>query len=66
MTTVCEGSVTRAAKKLNMAQPPLSCQIHQLEEELGVLLLVGRSGPVHMTDAGRFFYEHADRAEALL
>jgi DNA-binding transcriptional LysR family regulator len=70
VTMVREGSVTRAAKKLNMAQPPLSRQIHQLEEELGVPLLVERSRPLRTTDAGRFFYEHAlnilDRAEALL
>lgn len=70
VTTVREGSVTRAAKKLNMAQPPLSRQIHQLEEELGVALLERGSRPLRITDAGRFFCEHAlhilDRAEALL
>src|SRR3954451_17045266 len=70
VAAVREGSVTRAAKKLNMAQPPLSRKIHQLEEELGVLLLERGSRPLRPTEAGRFFYEHAlsvlDRTEAML
>jgi len=69
-TAVCEGSVTKAAKRLNIAQPPLSRQIRQLEEEVGVLLLEPGSRPLRTTDAGRFFFEHAlsilDRTEALL
>src|SRR5215213_4459136 len=69
VAAVREGSVTRAAKTLNMAQPPLSRQLHQLEEELGILLIERGSRPLRVTEAGRFFYEHAlsilDRAEAL-
>src|SRR4029077_17232060 len=69
VAAVREGSVTRAARQLNMAQPPLSRQIQQLEEELGVPLRERGSRPLRVTDAGRFFYEHAlsilDRAEAL-
>jgi LysR family transcriptional regulator, benzoate and cis,cis-muconate-responsive activator of ben and cat genes len=69
-TAVWEGSVTKGAKRLNIAQPPLSRQIRQLEEQVGVLLLEPGSRPLRTTDAGRFFYEHAlsilDRTEALL
>jgi DNA-binding transcriptional LysR family regulator len=65
-----EGSVTGAAKTLHMAQPPLSRQIHQLEEELGAVLLERGTRPLLLTDAGRFFYENAlsllDRIEAVL
>lgn len=49
---------TRAAEHLHLAQPPLSRQIQQLEEELGVALLE-RTRPLRLTEAGRFFYEHS-------
>ena len=70
VAVVREASVTRAAKRLNMAQPPLSRQIAQLEDELGVPLFERDSRPLRTTEAGRFFYEHAlsvlDRTEAML
>lgn len=58
-----EMSFTRAAKALHMAQPPLSRQIKQLEEELGVELFerVGRG--IQLTEAGRYFL---DRTENLM
>src|SRR5690349_4022870 len=59
VTVVNEGSFTRAAEKLHIAQPPLSRQIQQLEEELGAQLLDRKSRPLSLTDTGRFVYEHA-------
>ncbi|WP_449432153.1 LysR family transcriptional regulator [Pseudomonas putida] len=47
---------TRAAELLHIAQPPLSRQIAQLEEQLETLL-IHRERPLRLTDAGRFFYE---------
>ncbi|WP_213875758.1 LysR substrate-binding domain-containing protein [Pseudomonas sp. dw_358] len=56
---------TRAAEQLNIAQPPLSRQIQQLEEELGVALLE-RTRPLRLTEAGRFFHEHSSQLLAQL
>jgi LysR family transcriptional regulator, benzoate and cis,cis-muconate-responsive activator of ben and cat genes len=58
VTVAAEGSFSRAAEKLNMAQPPLSRQVQQLEDELGVQLL-NRSRPITLTDPGRHLLEQA-------
>jgi LysR family transcriptional regulator, benzoate and cis,cis-muconate-responsive activator of ben and cat genes len=54
-----ERNFTRAAERLHIAQPPLSRQVHQLEELLDVELFVKGSRPLVLTEAGRFFYAHA-------
>ncbi len=53
------GSITRAAEKLFIAQPPLSAQLKQLEEEVGVPLLVRLPRGVRLTEAGESFLEDA-------
>lgn len=58
---VAEGlNFSRAAEKLRVAQPALSRQIRDLEEELGSPLFVRDHG-VQLTDAGRVFLGHAER-----
>jgi LysR family transcriptional regulator, benzoate and cis,cis-muconate-responsive activator of ben and cat genes len=54
-----EENVTRAAVKLHVAQPAVSRQIHDLEEELGLALLERTAKSVRLTDAGRVFLEEA-------
>ena len=60
---VDEGSISAAARRLNIAQPPLSSQIRRLEEEVGCQLLVRETRSVRPTEAGRLLYE---RAQAIL
>lgn len=49
----------KAAEHLHIAQPPLSRQIRQLEEDLGVTLLVRNKRRVELTKAGHAFLEQA-------
>jgi len=53
------GSFNRAAVILNITQPPLSRQVRDLEEQLGVPLLVRGSNSLKLTEAGELFYEEA-------
>ncbi|WP_321818235.1 MULTISPECIES: LysR family transcriptional regulator [unclassified Paraburkholderia] len=51
----------RAAARLFMTQPPLSRQIHLLEEALGLVLFERNSRSVKLTEAGRVYYDDALR-----
>lgn len=53
-------NVSRAAiEKLHVAQPSLSRQIRDLEDEIGVQLLERTAKSVRLTDAGRVFLDEA-------
>ncbi len=58
-TIVEQGQISRAAKVLNMSQPPLSQRLKELEEELGVQLIVRDGGRWQVTDSGQLLYERS-------
>ncbi len=65
LTVVEEGSFTKAAEKLCIAQPPLSRQIKDLEEELGSPLFIRRSRGLALTESGERFLQYAQRIRQL-
>ena len=56
-----ELNVRQAAARLHLSQPPLSRQIHDLEEEVGTNLFVRSQSGMHLTAAGRTFLTEASR-----
>lgn len=54
-----ELNITRAAERLNMSQPPLSAQLKNLEEELGVQLFIRGKRHLTITEAGTHLYRRA-------
>jgi DNA-binding transcriptional LysR family regulator len=57
LTIVEEGQITSAARKLNIAQPPLSQQLKNMEEELGTKLIIRNGRKLELTEAGKALYK---------
>lgn len=60
-----ERNFGRAAERLHMAQPPLTRQIHALEEEFGTRLFDRTPKGVELTEAGQVLLEEAPNILAL-
>lgn len=58
ITVAKEGSFSRAADILNIAQPSLSQYIKKIEKQLGIELFDRNSNSVRLTDAGQVYIEH--------
>lgn len=66
IATARTGSFVAAARHLNMSQPALSLQIKELEDHLGVSLLLRSSRQLRLTEAGEEFLVHAEEAVTAL
>lgn len=54
-----QGQISRAARVLNIAQPPLSQRMRELEEELGCALFLREGRSIRLTPAGELFHRRA-------
>lgn len=61
-----EGTVTKAAQKLCISQPPLSRQLKDLEEELGVTLFYRGKRHIELSDEGIFLKQQAEEILSLM
>ncbi len=65
VTVASEGSMTAAADKLFLTQPAVSQQMKNMEDDLGVELIVRGSKQIKMTAQGEMLYEHAKKILSL-
>ncbi|MEM9694012.1 MAG: LysR family transcriptional regulator [Myxococcota bacterium] len=66
VTIADEGSVRRAAARLHISQPPLSRQLHALEDELGCALFVRTPRGMVLREEGRRLLPRARAILALV
>jgi LysR family transcriptional regulator, regulator of abg operon len=66
IAVVDAGSIRGAARQLNMSQPALTRALQQLEEDLGVRLMLRSGRGASLTDAGVTFLARARVAESEL
>lgn len=59
VTVAEEGTISGAARRLNLTQPPLSAQMKLLEQECGCLLFERGPRRIQLTEAGRMLYNRA-------
>ena len=60
-TIVEEGQISKAAKKLNISQPPLSLRLKEMENELGCALILRAPGKWKVTTEGQVLYHNCQQ-----
>ncbi len=60
-SVVQEGSVTRAAERLNRVQSNVTTRVRQLEQDLGVNLFIREGKRLHLSPTGKVLLDYADR-----
>ncbi|WP_273524996.1 LysR family transcriptional regulator [Mailhella massiliensis] len=60
-TIVEEGQISKAAKRLNISQPPLSLRLKELEEEVGCSLISRANGKWKVTKEGQLLYHKSQQ-----
>lgn len=66
LAVVREGTISAAAEALHVAQPSLSRQMKDLEEELGVTLFIRGNRKISLTEEGVVFRKRAEEVAELL
>ncbi len=61
-----EGNISAAAQSLNLSQPSLSRQLHDLEEELGVTLFIRGKRRIELTEEGLILRKRASEMMQLV
>ncbi|WP_460319760.1 LysR family transcriptional regulator [Paenibacillus sp. YSY-4.3] len=61
-----EGSISAAARRLHISQPPLSQQLRGMEEELGAILVERNGKYMEVTEAGKTLYTYALQMNQLM
>jgi len=61
-----ERSISAAAKRLHLSQPPLSQQLKAMEEELGSRLVERSGKQLEVTEAGKALYKYALQIDQLM
>ena len=62
LEAAASSSIREASTKLYVSQPALSASIHELEEELGILIFERTNKGILLTDEGREFLSYAKKA----
>lgn len=61
-----EGTISLAANRLHISQPPLSQQLKAMEEELGSVLVYRRGKRLEITESGKALYKYALQVTQLM